>query len=89
MASALEYTMLGITAHVDILKQRPTTPTLKVKAIDHLTDVTKSYDYTVEVMQKLEDQTRAEMKRLGGNEILETLINYLHVDPSQIERPRV
>ncbi|KAI4523480.1 terpenoid synthase [Schizophyllum commune Loenen D] len=73
----------------DILKQRPTTPTLKVKAIDHLTDVTKSYGYTVDVMQKLEDQTRAEIKRLGGNEILEKLVDYLHVDPSRIERPRV
>ncbi|KAL1698621.1 isoprenoid synthase domain-containing protein [Schizophyllum commune] len=82
-------TSAGDSALEDILKQRPTTPTLKVKAIDYLTDVTKSYDYTVEVMQKLEDQTRAEIKRLGGNEILETLVDYLHVDPSKIERPRV
>ncbi|KAL1740585.1 isoprenoid synthase domain-containing protein [Schizophyllum fasciatum] len=73
----------------DILRQRPTTPTLKVKAIDRLTTVTKSYDYTLEVMQKLEDQTNAEIRRLGGNEILETLINWLHVDPSKVERPRV
>ncbi|TRM64632.1 isoprenoid synthase domain-containing protein [Schizophyllum amplum] len=80
----------GIQANVqdpllpDILKARPSTPTLKRKAIDHLRTTTKSYDYTLVVMQKLEQQTYAEIERLGGNEILEMLMGFLHVDASKL-----
>jgi geranylgeranyl diphosphate synthase, type III len=63
----------------DILQKRPTTPTLKVYTISYLKNHTRSFDYTLEVMRTLENQTREEIHRLGGNERLETFMDLLHV----------
>ena len=62
----------------DILKQRPKTPSLKRQAIAYLENVTYSFDYTLRVMQSLEMQIRDEIHKLGGNPVLETLIDKLH-----------
>jgi geranylgeranyl diphosphate synthase type 3 len=48
--------------------------------INYLRDRTKSFEYTLGVLKKLEAQTRAEIHRLGGNEALEKIIDLLHVD---------
>ena len=64
---------------LDVLQKRPTTPTLKNYTISYLRDHTKSFDYTLSVMDDLEAQIRAEIGRLGGNPQLEKIINVLHV----------
>lgn len=62
-----------------VLQKRPTTPTLKHYAIDYLRTKTKSFDYTLMVMQSLEQQARDEIARLGGNPKLEMILDVLHV----------
>ncbi|KAG1734620.1 terpenoid synthase [Suillus lakei] len=62
-----------------VLQKRPTTPTLKHQVIDYLQTKTKSFDYTLVVMQSLEQQAREEIARLGGNSQLETMLDVLHV----------
>lgn len=69
---------------LDVLQKRPTTPTLKVHTISYLRDQTKSFEYTLSVLEKLEMQTRGEIQRLGGNLALEKLLDLLHVDPAEI-----
>lgn len=64
---------------LDVLQKRPTTPTLKVHTIRYLEEHTKSFDYTLSVLDKLEAQTRAEIARLGGNKKLEAIMDLLHV----------
>ncbi|KAI6168638.1 isoprenoid synthase domain-containing protein [Pisolithus thermaeus] len=66
------------TLILDILKQRPKTPTLKCKAIAYLKDTTHSFDYTLSVMRSLEKLIQEETVKLGGNPILETLLERLH-----------
>ncbi|KAF8641432.1 hypothetical protein AX16_009945 [Volvariella volvacea WC 439] len=65
---------------LNVLQKRPSTPTLKIHTIDYLRNHTKSFDYTLKVLADLESQTRAEIKRLGGNEGLEKLMDVLHVE---------
>jgi geranylgeranyl diphosphate synthase type 3 len=62
-----------------VLQKRPATPTLKHHAIDYLRTKTKSFDYTLVVMQSLEQQAREEIARLGGNPKLEMMLDILHV----------
>ncbi|PIL32780.1 hypothetical protein GSI_04897 [Ganoderma sinense ZZ0214-1] len=64
---------------LNVLQKRPTTPTLKNYAISYLRDRTKSFDYTLSVMDDLEAQIRADIARLGGNPQLEKIIDVLHV----------
>ncbi|KAF7302585.1 hypothetical protein HMN09_00893000 [Mycena chlorophos] len=61
----------------DILQKRPKTPTLKIQAISYLDNRTKSFEYTRLVLRKIEGQIRAEMERLGGNEGLKVVMDYL------------
>lgn len=60
------------------MKERPKTPTLKLRAIAYLKDTTRSFDYTLAVMRSLEDQIRQEITKLGGNPILEVLLDKVH-----------
>ncbi|KAI0060577.1 terpenoid synthase [Artomyces pyxidatus] len=69
---------------LNVLQKRPGTPTLKHHAIAYLKDRTKSFDYTLEVLEKLEKQTNDEIARLGGNPILEGIMKTLHVSPPEI-----
>lgn len=64
----------------DVLQKRPKTPTLKHHTINYLRDTTKSFDYTLAVLKKLEQQARAELERLGGNPMLSAILDKLHVD---------
>jgi geranylgeranyl diphosphate synthase type 3 len=64
----------------DVLQKRPKTPTLKHHAIEYLKNTTKSFDYTLAVLNKLEQQARRELERLGGNPMLSALLDKLHVD---------
>ncbi|RDX47551.1 terpenoid synthase [Lentinus brumalis] len=65
---------------LNVLQKRPTTPTLKKHTINYLRDHTKSFDYTLGVMDDLEAQVRAEIARLGGNPKLEKIMEALHVE---------
>ncbi|KAF5331475.1 hypothetical protein D9758_015489 [Tetrapyrgos nigripes] len=72
---------------MSVLQKRPTTPTLKSYTIKYLKDRTKSFDYTLEVLAKLDKQTRAEIQRLGGNIALEKLMDGLWIDRESIMGP--
>ncbi|KAG1818426.1 farnesyltranstransferase [Suillus subaureus] len=65
---------------MNVLQKRPKTPTLKHYAIEHLRNTTKSFDYTLAVLKKLEQQANRELERLGGNPMLSALLDKLHVD---------
>lgn len=65
---------------MNVLQKRPKTPTLKHHAIEYLKNTTKSFDYTLAVLNKLEQQARRELERLGGNPMLSALLDKLHVD---------
>ena len=62
---------------VDILQQRPETPTLKDHAVSYLERETGSFDYTYCILAKLERQTRVELARLGSNPLLEAIVDKL------------
>ncbi|EIM86240.1 terpenoid synthase [Stereum hirsutum FP-91666 SS1] len=64
---------------IDILEQRPTSPTLKVQAITYLKLQTKSFEYTHGVLRKLESEIMTTIEQLGGNERLSTLLESLRV----------
>ncbi|KAI6168713.1 hypothetical protein EDD17DRAFT_1529679 [Pisolithus thermaeus] len=63
---------------MDILRNRPKTPTLKHQAIAYLRDTTHSFDYTLSVMRYLGKQVREKTTKLGGNPIQEMLLEKLH-----------
>ena len=63
----------------DVLQKRPSTPTLKIHAIEYLKTHTQSFEYTQRVLETLEGQVRDEIGRLGGNRGLSALVDYLHV----------
>ncbi|KAJ8456151.1 hypothetical protein ONZ45_g18806 [Pleurotus djamor] len=63
----------------NVLQKRPTTPTLKHYTIEYLRNKTKSFEYTLEVIQELEQQTLQEIKLLGGNAGLAKIMELLHV----------
>ncbi|KAG2039581.1 terpenoid synthase [Suillus americanus] len=65
---------------MNVLRKRPKTPTLKHHAIEYLRNTTKSFDYTLAVLKKLEHQASRELERLGGNPMLSALLDKLHVD---------
>ncbi|KAI0644914.1 terpenoid synthase [Trametes meyenii] len=67
---------------LNVLQKRPTTPTLKKHTISYLKEHTKSFDYTIGVMDNLETQIREEIARLGGNQRLEKIMDALHVERS-------
>ncbi|KAJ8509039.1 hypothetical protein ONZ45_g8756 [Pleurotus djamor] len=63
----------------NVLQKRPTTPTLKHYTIEYLRNKTKSFEYTLEVIQELEQQTLQEIKLLGGNAGLAKIMELLHI----------
>ncbi|KAI0800350.1 terpenoid synthase [Fomes fomentarius] len=65
---------------LNVLQKRPTTPTLKTHAISYLRDHTKSFEYTLGVMEDLEENIKVEIARLGGNPKLEKIVQALHVE---------
>ena len=69
----------SLTLPLDVLQKRPTTPTLKNFAINYLETHTKSFDYTLSVLENLEGQIREEIARLGSNDKLEKIIDGLSV----------
>ncbi|PAV23079.1 terpenoid synthase [Pyrrhoderma noxium] len=71
---------------LNVLQKRPTTPTLKHFTINYLRNHTKSFDYTLRVLEVLEGQIRSEVVRLGGNPGLEKIIDTLSTRGLHIEK---
>ena len=69
---------------LDVLQKRPATPTLKIHTISYLKDRTKSFEYTLDVLDSLEKQMRQEIDRLGGNPSLMRIVDLLSVDRSKL-----
>ncbi|KAG2071476.1 hypothetical protein BDR04DRAFT_1098254 [Suillus decipiens] len=61
---------------MNILQKRSKTPTLKNHAIKYLRNTAISFDYTLAMLKKLEQQARGEIER---NPILFALLDKLHV----------
>ncbi|KIJ51381.1 hypothetical protein M422DRAFT_58906 [Sphaerobolus stellatus SS14] len=64
---------------LNVLQKRPTTPTTKRYVVEYMREHTKSFDYTLEVLRKLERQAREEIERLGGNPGLTVILDMLSV----------
>ncbi|KAL1705462.1 isoprenoid synthase domain-containing protein, partial [Schizophyllum commune] len=71
---------------LNVLQKRPATPTLKIHTISYLKDRTKSFEYTLDVLDSLEKQMRQEIDRLGGNPSLMKIVDLLSVDRSKLVR---
>ncbi|KAJ3818362.1 farnesyltranstransferase [Lentinula raphanica] len=69
---------------LNVLQKRPTTPTLKTYAISYLKHRTKSFAYTLDVLEKLHSQALAEISRLGGNEDLVRLMESFVVERERV-----
>ncbi|KAK9899189.1 terpenoid synthase [Cystobasidium minutum MCA 4210] len=52
---------------LNVLRQRPTDIELKTYAVTYMDSHTHSFEYTRQVLDKLDEQARAEVDRLGGN----------------------
>lgn len=68
---------------LNILQKRPSTPTLKHHTIQYLKAQTKSFDYTLSVLEVLESQVREEVARLGGNGALEAIVDAMSIRAMQ------
>ncbi|KIO18432.1 hypothetical protein M407DRAFT_16246 [Tulasnella calospora MUT 4182] len=64
---------------LNVLSKRPGTPTMKRYAVNYMRDRTASFEYTRGVLDKLDQQARAEVARLGGNPKLEAILDALQV----------
>lgn len=64
---------------LNVLQKRPSTPTLKYHAIDYLRDHSKSFEYTHDVLTILEKRVLDEIERLGGNPMLQDVLQALHI----------
>ncbi|KAK2459436.1 hypothetical protein APHAL10511_008547 [Amanita phalloides] len=60
---------------LNVLQKRPSTPTLKKLTIEYLRNHTKSFEYTLSVLDVMETHVREEIAKLGGNKGLEALMD--------------
>ncbi|KAJ3751790.1 farnesyltranstransferase [Lentinula raphanica] len=67
------------TQLLDIIRQRPKSPTLKRQALSYMENQTKSFDYTLAALRALQERIDEEVRALGGNSKLERLLNKLRV----------
>ncbi|KAF8981629.1 geranylgeranyl pyrophosphate synthetase [Entomortierella lignicola] len=72
---------------LNILKQKPTEPELKVYAVN-LMNATKTFEYCRERLTHYEKCAREELARLGGNQRLEKIISRLSI-PDQKDGPEI
>ncbi|KIJ46664.1 hypothetical protein M422DRAFT_46083 [Sphaerobolus stellatus SS14] len=64
---------------INVLQKRPSTPTLKHHAVDYMRDQTKSFEYTLDVLQNLEKKIRVEIDRMGRNGPLIAVLDALRL----------
>ncbi|KAF9935993.1 geranylgeranyl pyrophosphate synthetase [Mortierella alpina] len=69
---------------LNILKQKPTEPELKIYAVS-LMNATKTFEYCRKQMSLYEQRVREEIKRLGGNSRLERIVDLLSVPDPELD----
>ncbi|KAJ3498827.1 hypothetical protein NMY22_g19565 [Coprinellus aureogranulatus] len=67
----------GRTYIIDTLRTHPTDPEIKLALIKHLTDKTKSLEYSRALLRDLDAKMTQEVERLGGNEGLKMIMGKL------------
>ncbi|KAM0793283.1 hypothetical protein ACM66B_000744 [Microbotryomycetes sp. NB124-2] len=64
---------------LNILRERPSSPSPKSYAVSYMTRRTKSFEYTRRVLESLMSQARREIERLGGNVGVEKILEKLEI----------
>jgi geranylgeranyl diphosphate synthase type 3 len=67
-----------------VLQKRTTNNALKAHTVNYLKTQTKSFEYTRKVLHEIYAQTEDEVKRLGGNKLLEKILEKLGVPEGEI-----
>ncbi|SCV68594.1 BQ2448_715 [Microbotryum intermedium] len=71
---------------LNILRERPSSPSPKAYAVQYMTDRTNSFAYTRKVLATLMKQARDEVQRLGGNKFVDAILDQLvvreEIDPA-------
>ncbi|KNZ72240.1 Geranylgeranyl pyrophosphate synthase, partial [Termitomyces sp. J132] len=62
---------------LNVLQKRSEAFDLKKHVIEYMRTKTKSFEYTLGVLAKIEGQIREEIRRLGGNVMLDRILDYL------------
>ena len=65
---------------LDILKQHPTSPDIKMYCVQYMREETHSFEYTGAVLQELDLGARKEIDRLGGNKGLVKILDRLRIE---------
>ncbi|KAK4706131.1 geranylgeranyl diphosphate synthase, type III, partial [Phenoliferia sp. Uapishka_3] len=64
---------------LNILRERPTSASLKTYAVAYMSTKTNSFEYTRNVLTKLNQQAREEVAKMGGNPAVEKILEMLVV----------
>jgi hypothetical protein len=80
----IQLVVLIFFAWADVLRQRPTDDSIKAYAVSYMNDKTRSFEYTREVLKRLEKQARDEIERLGGNVGLSKFLDKMSVPDPEI-----
>lgn len=67
-----------------VLQKRTTNNALKAHTVNYLKMQTKSFEYTRKVLHQIYSQTEDEVKRLGGNKLLEKILEKLGVPEGEV-----
>ncbi|GAA5898754.1 hypothetical protein JCM5296_006708 [Sporobolomyces johnsonii] len=65
---------------LNILRERPSSPSPKTYAVSYMTTKTRSFAYTRDVLRSLTRQAFEEVERLGGNRGVEEILKRLEVE---------
>lgn len=67
------------SSRTDVLQKKTTDQSLKTYTVSILAQRTRSFEYTIGVVESLRMQVLDEVKRLGGNHILEAIVEGLKI----------
>lgn len=68
----------------DVLQKRTTNNALKAHTVNYLRTQTKSFEYTRKVLLQIYTQAEEEVNRLGGNKLLEKILEKLGVPEGDV-----
>lgn len=77
--SSIPASKAKLITKLDVLQKRTTAHSLKKHTVDYLAIQTKSFAYTRKVLADLYTQVKDEVARLGGNKMLEAILERLDV----------
>ncbi|KAM0755431.1 terpenoid synthase [Meredithblackwellia eburnea MCA 4105] len=64
---------------LNILREKPTSASVKSYAVSYMASHTNSFEYTRQVLDKLNEQAFSEVAKLGGNERIERILKRLEI----------